>query len=447
VAIEALKLGATDYVFKTRLSRLAPAVRRAVREAEAQAQRKLAEEALRRSEQRLNDVIETIPAMVWTGSPDGSNDFANQRWSQYTGLSGNDTSGTGWKTALHPADLDAHVDKWLASLQTGKPFESEARLRRAADSEHRWFLHRAVPLRDEQGNVVMWYGTSTDIEDRKRAEESLRQSEFYLQEAQRLAHVGSWGFDPTGFFNYWSRELSNIYGLDPGKQPPTLEEYLACVHPQDREFMRSLIKRMIAEATGCDVTKRIVRPDGEVRYVRCVGVPVVKNAVLQGFVGTAMDVTEQEELAQELHRRQAYLAEAQRLSQTGSWALSIERDISYWSEECFRVLGFDPNAPLPRMEEFILRLHPDDQASFREVWEKAVRDKEDFETDYRLIHPEKGIRDIHVVGHAVLGPAGDLKEIIGTVIDVTERKRAEVELQQLARISHAGERERVTAKN
>src|SRR5437667_11784402 len=94
--------------------------------------------------------------------------------------------------------------------------------------------------------------------------DGLRRNEFYLSEGQRLAHMGSWAFNPSGFFSHWSRELLRIYGLDPAQEAPNLEEYLALIHPQDREFMRSLIKKMVAEASGCDVTKRIVRPNGEV---------------------------------------------------------------------------------------------------------------------------------------------------------------------------------------
>jgi PAS domain S-box-containing protein len=135
---------------------------------------------------------------------------------------------------------------------------------------------------------------------------------------------------------------------------------------------------------------------------------------------------------QTLRESEAYLAEAQRLSQTGSWAWNpATGDIRYWSEECFRVLGFDPHGPLPKFEEFLPRVHPDDQAYVRERFEKAVRQKADFQLDYRLVHPTAGIRDIHAVGRAVLARSGELAEFVGTVIDVTERKRAEEELRQL----------------
>jgi formate hydrogenlyase transcriptional activator len=143
------------------------------------------------------------------------------------------------------------------------------------------------------------------------------------------------------------------------------------------------------------------------------------------------DITKRKRAEQRLRESEAYLAEAQRLSQTGSWAWSpTAGDIRYWSETCYRVLGFDPAGPLPRFVEFFHRIHPDDQAAVRERFDKAIREKVDFELDYRVVHPEKGIRDIRAVGHAVLDGSGNLGEFVGTVIDVTERKRAEQELRQ-----------------
>ena len=144
------------------------------------------------------------------------------------------------------------------------------------------------------------FGTVQDITDRKRAEETLQQTQVYLREGQRLAHMGSWAFNAAGF-DYWSSELFHIHGLDPTGKPPTVEGYLNLVHPEDRDSMQQEIQKMFAEHRGFDFTKRIVRPDGKTRYVRCVGIPVTEGATFKGFVGTGIDVTKQELLTQELH--------------------------------------------------------------------------------------------------------------------------------------------------
>jgi PAS domain S-box-containing protein len=170
----------------------------------------------RRSEGELREVIETIPAMAFTARPDGTNAFANRRWQDYTGLPAEEMiSSLGWQSTVHADDCERHIHKWRASLASGEPFENEVR-HRSANGEHRWFLIRAVPLRDEHGNILNWYGILTDIEDRKNAEEALRKSEAYLAEAQRLSKTGSWAYNPAAEKSiYWSEEMRRIFGFDP----------------------------------------------------------------------------------------------------------------------------------------------------------------------------------------------------------------------------------------
>ena len=133
-------------------------------------ERKRAEEAVRQSEKHLRDVIETIPTVAWTALPEGSVDFINRHWEEHTGLSTDKAAGLGWEAAIHPEDSKRYAEKWGASVATGEPFENEVRFRRA-DGQYRWFLVRAVPMRDGAGKVLKWYGITTDIEDRKRAEQ------------------------------------------------------------------------------------------------------------------------------------------------------------------------------------------------------------------------------------------------------------------------------------
>jgi PAS domain S-box-containing protein len=182
--------------------------------------RKRAQEAARRSEKELRDVIETVPAMLWSSLPDGSLDFINRRWQEFTGLAAEDALGWTWEAVVHPEDHGRFVADWRAALAEGQPIESELRVR-AANGEYRWLLVRNVPLRDELGKIVKWYGTSFDIHERKRAEEALHRSEAYLAEAQKLTHTGSYAYDGrTNTFPYWSEEHFRIWGFDPQQGPP-----------------------------------------------------------------------------------------------------------------------------------------------------------------------------------------------------------------------------------
>jgi PAS domain S-box-containing protein len=145
---------------------------------------------VRRQERKLRDVIETIPTFAWTALPDGFVDFVNRHWQEYTGLSTERTVGSGWEAAVHTADLKRHAEKWRASLATGELFENEVRYRRAADGQYRWFLTRGVPLRDHRGKILKWYGISTDIEDRKRAEEEREKLRSDLAHVNRVSMLG-----------------------------------------------------------------------------------------------------------------------------------------------------------------------------------------------------------------------------------------------------------------
>src|SRR5258708_3489953 len=311
-------------------------------------------------------IIDSVPSLIHTSRPDGYLDYFNQRWVDYLGVPIEGLLGWKWTAAIHPEDVEAIVTRWRSSISTGKPFLHEARVRRA-DGEYRWILHHKVALRDEGGEVVKWYRARIDIEDRKRAEERLREdaeelqrSEFYLAEGQRLAHIGSWAFDPAGF-DYWSPELFRMHGLDPTRKPPTVQEYLDCVHPQDRESVADLIKGLSAKASPFDATKRIVRPNGEVRYIRCAGAPVVENQSLKKYIGSAIDVTEHELATQELRRREAYLAEAQKLSHTGSFGWKPDSGEIVWSDETYCIFEYD-RAEKPTLKMVFQPMHPHDRS-------------------------------------------------------------------------------------
>jgi PAS domain S-box-containing protein len=382
----------------------------------------------------FRQIIDSSPVLIHTGRPDGYLDFFNCTWLEFIGQPLEKLLGWRWAAFIHPEDVDAFVERMKKSFAKGEPFEETSRVRRA-DGVYRWMLHRKVPQRDADGNVIKWFGSSVDIQERTRAEEELKASaqllqrnEFYLAEAQRLGQMGNWVFDPPRGFDYWSRELFRMHGLDPETQTaPTVEEYLARVHPQDRQFMASLIEQTAAEGLGFDITKRIVRPDGAVRHIRCVAAPVVESGTLKRLMGSAMDVTEHEVLTQELRRREAYLAEAQRLSHTGSFGWKPASEMHVWSNETYRIFEYDSTTIItPGL--IMKRIHPADRKLVGEVIEQASTSGGAIDCEYRLLFPEDRVKYVRVLARP-LATASDELEFAGAVIDITETKRAEEKLR------------------
>jgi len=331
---------------------------------------------------------------------------------------------------IHPEDRESVFRTAEDAIRGGAHPDSEHRLVRP-NGEVR-IVHSLGDLkRDASGRPYQMFGTVQDITDRKRAEEALQRTQFYLSEGQRLAHMGSWAFNAAG--HYWSDELYKIYGLDPQNGAPTVEQYLALVHPQDRASMAETIKRMQEEHCGFDQIERIVRPDGQLRYVRAVAVPVVEQRVFKGFVGTTMDVTDQELLTQELRREQAYLAEAQSLTHAGSFACNfVTGKIFHLSDEAFRIYGLDPSSRDIPFERFYKATHPEDEPALREKFYGAIQARMDYDLEYRIYRPDGTIRFLRSVGHH--HPAGEIGEYFGITMDITERKRAEQEREKLRQL-------------
>ena len=370
-------------------------------------------------------LVDSIPALIHTARPDGYLDYFNKPWLEYLGVTLDEVAGWNWTAFVHPEDVEGIVAKWRACLATGEIFEYETRVRRA-DGEYHWMFHRKVPLRDANGKIVKWYGSSLDIEERKTAEElfrrnskELQRSEFYLAEGQRLARMGSWAWNVRTGALFWSEEIFRIYGYSPQETGPAWDQFLKRVHPEDRAQIEQRAKMEASdnEWTVSHGDFRIVLPDGTVKYVHSVAHPVKHSGKVTEVIGTVIDVTEHELLTQELRRREAYLAEAQKLSHTGSFGWKPDTGEIVWSEETYRIFEYDRSVK-PTIYSVVQRVHPQDRADFQKVIDGASRGATDFEHTYRLLLPDGRVKHVHAIAHVLQDASGN-REFVGAVTDIT----------------------------
>ena len=212
--------------------------------------------AVKRGDQ-LSMMIDKIPTLAWSCRPDGTTEFLNQRWLDYTGLSLEASLGWGWKVAIHPDDLEKLMNTWLRVLASGEPGDEEARLRRF-DGEYRWFLFRAVPVRDEQGKLVRWYGTNTDIEGLKRAEAELRRIVDLIPQIIFVIR-------PDGVPLYANQVAHDYTGITPAELPRTgFGSRLS--HPEDVERLRTIRQEFLSRGLPFELEGRMLGKDGGYRW-------------------------------------------------------------------------------------------------------------------------------------------------------------------------------------
>ena len=388
--------------------------------------RKQAEETLRARELSWLQIVDNIPGLVATMRGTGEVEFLNRQTLEYFGKTDEELKDWALTDAVHPDDLPRIIQARIKSIEEGTIYDVEHRCRRA-DGAYRWFQVRGLPVRNAEGAITAWYLLLTDIDDRKRAEQALQQTQLYLNEGQRLAHMGCWTFNAAGF-GYWSPELFQVHGLDPTGQPPTVEKYLNLVHPEDREFMRQGIQKMLTDHLGFDLTKRIVRPDGEIRHVRCVGVPMGEPANCQGFVGTAMDVTEQEQLIQKLRQSEQELRTITDAIRQSISVLAPDGTTLYVNQVALDRTGLTRNE-VNEQGFFPGAFHTDDVKQIRAVRQEGLSRGDPFELEIRAREKDGQYRWQLIQYNPLKDESGKIIRWYATATDINDRKRAEEQLR------------------
>ncbi len=415
----------------------------------AECEREQSQEALRnalaeiqKSESKLRQVIDAIPAMAWSAHPDGSGEFFNQHYLDYVGLPAEYLTDWGWIGAVHPDDIESLSLTWQQIRQFETPGEGEMRLRRH-DGEYRWFLFRANPVRDESGRVIKWYGMNIDITERKLALESLQANQELLDLAQKSAGAMAFDWYIQQEINNWSPEQEALFGLAPGTFDGTYKTWKKMMYKPDWPIVVDAIKH--AHETGKVTAEyRVVWPDGSLHWLSTNGRMFFDDAGESvRMVGFTSDVTRRKDVEEELRRSAAFLEQAQQLSRTGSFSWRVATDEITWSEQLYRIYELEPGTTIT-LDVIRTRVHPEDLTLYEKMVEQARNGSDDFEWQYRLLMPDQSIKYVHAVARATRDQSNQL-EYIAAVQDITPRRRsqealdrARSELAHVARVMSLG---------
>ncbi len=460
----------------------------------SQATRKEAEETVRRHEMELRQVLDLTPLLVAVFGPDRERFYANRPTLDYFGVTLKE-----WRNNpnplwfYHPDDRERIARDAYTGDET--PHKFEARFRKN-DGTYRWFLFRDNPVRDEEGRIMRWYFSATDIEDIKRAEEERTARVWFLESMDRINRAMQSTkdleqmmsdaidailsiFDSDRAFLYYPcdpdapsfevvmertrPEFSEARGVIP-MTPDTARSFQivrtssgvvtfgpGCDHPLIGDFTKgSGHKSSIGIALYPKTGKPWVLAMHQCSFPR-VWTPDERKLLeeiarrLEDALTSLLMFRSLRESENALRQSEAYLAEAERINHTGTWAWNPASGIQYWSTECYGIMGFDPAEGVPCLQRFLEAVHPQDRSQLRERLQRVVDEKTNYETEYRIMRPSGEVRDLRVIGHPVFDSAGNLLEYVGTSIDITERKRAEEALRRTAayladaqRLTHTG---------
>jgi PAS domain S-box-containing protein len=396
-----------------------------------------ADEALAESERNSRLVIDSIPGLVALLTAAGEVQFVNRQILEYTGQTLEELKQWGTNGTVHPEDLPHVAQVFTQSIASGTPYEIVQRLRRS-DGVYRWFQNGGFPLRDSSGQIVRWCVLLTDIDERKHAEDALRESERESRLIVDCIPGFVATFTRTGEVEFVNRPILEYFGR-------TLEELKrwgtgGMTHPEDLPRVVECFTRSMVSGDPFEFEVRARRFDGVYRWFQSRGFPLRDhNGQIVRWYNLLIDIDERKRAEAELRRAYDSFAEAQRLSKTGSFITDLVGDEHNWSEEAYRIFEFDPasTVTVQRVRDII---HPDDLPSFDSVIARGMSGV-DVNFAFRIVTLRGAVKHVRGVAHVIEQIEGR-PMFVGALQDVTESmvaeealNRARSELAHVARVT------------
>ena len=377
------------------------------------------EKVLRDSEEYFRTMANSAPLMIWVSGPDMLRSFANTPLLDFVGQSATDGLGRGWVQKMHPDDAGVCLAIYNGSFNARQSFRIECRVRRA-DGEYRWILDNGKPYYQD-GEFVGFIGACIDVTEQKVTEERLRASEARLLDAQRLAKVGNWERDLNSDTIFWSDEMLRMFG-SPGA-PSDFPAFLDRVHPKDREKILEAHSRARSTDVLIPFDYRIVRPDGEERFIHSI-VESIRNhrGSVVRLIGATQDITDQVKARELLSQSEERLKNAERLAHVGHWQWDLKTNRVSGSDEMYRIFG-KPQDYIPSYEDFLEDIVPQDKVRVAEWVEECLAEKKGKYIEYQVVCPNGDVRTISTISEVWIGEDGLPACLFGACQDIADSKR------------------------
>ncbi|NEU79593.1 PAS domain-containing protein [Nostoc sp. UIC 10630] len=341
----------------------------------------------------------------------------------------------------HPEDGQKLHQAVERAIATGESYKQILRV--PQNGSNRYFEGIGYAEFNADGEVIRLYGTAQDVtereialRDRQKAEETLRQSEAQLATTQQIAHIGSWEWNLEAKKRCWSRETFHIFGLNPTQSEPTQPEFLQILHPEDRELFQSNFERAITQKTPLNIEYRVVLSDGSVRYLEAKAEiaydPQGKAVKLLGYV---LDITQRKQAEAALARSEEQLRLTLEFNHIGLWDWNVETGEVIWNDNHFRLLGLEPETSAASYQLWRDCVHREDVERIEQAVFNALAEHINFRGEYRVIYPDGSVHWLTGKGRGVYNEAGDPVRMLGLIIDISDRKRAEQMLELQAVIT------------
>lgn len=394
------------------------------------------DESLRRRWRDFQSIVDSIPVPVAVTTPTGEVETLNRLTVEYFGRSLDDLKE--WKSSdvVHPDDLEKTIAAQAKAHQEGREYDVESRHRRA-DGIYRWYNVRGFPLRDSQDHIWCWFHLLIDIDDLKRAEVAFAASERQLQLIVDTIPSMAWSARPDGTVDFFNRNYLDYLGLT--SEQVQRAGWTSALHPDDVCGLSCTWQEILAEGRFGEAEARLRRHDGVYRWFLFRANPLRDEfGHIVKWYGTNTDIDDLKRVEAELRRGEAFLAQAQKLTRTGSLCWTPSTGELYMSEEIFRIMEY-PRTIRPSVAMIRERCHPGDLAFVQDQVDRAARDGCDADITHRLLMPDGSCKYIHVVAQNIgVDPAEP--EYVGAVTDVTEQKRAADALERSEAFLAEGQR-------